>query len=109
MWLGAHDLIQEGLWVWGWSGSGLELTSWKDGEPNDGGDGDEECVEMDGDDLLWNDDQCDNDKHFICQLRFDFIQLISFFFFFFFFCCVPQLYLWGSPLLGEIFAYVTVF
>ena len=25
------------------------------------------------------------------------------FFFFFFFLCVPQLYLWGSPLLGEIF------
>ena len=22
---------------------------------------------------------------------------------------VPQLYLWGSPLLGEIFAYVTIF
>ena len=30
-------------------------------------------------------------------------------FFFFFFFCVPQLYLWGSPLLGEIFAYVIVF
>ena len=30
-------------------------------------------------------------------------------FFFFFFFCVPQLYLWGSPLLGEIFTYVTVF
>ena len=29
--------------------------------------------------------------------------------FFFFFFCVPQLYLWGSPFLGEIFAYVTVF
>ena len=28
---------------------------------------------------------------------------------FFFFFCVPQLYLWGSPFLGEIFAYVTVF
>ena len=27
----------------------------------------------------------------------------------FFFFCVPQQYLWGSPLLGEIFAYVTVF
>ena len=26
------------------------------------------------------------------------------FFFFFFFFCVPQLYLWGSPFLGEIFA-----
>ena len=23
--------------------------------------------------------------------------------------CVPQLYLWGSPLLGEMYAYVTVF
>ena len=29
--------------------------------------------------------------------------------FFFFFFCVPQLYLWGSPFLGEIFADVTVF
>ena len=29
--------------------------------------------------------------------------------FFWGFFCVPQLYLWGSPLLGEIFAYVTVF
>ena len=29
--------------------------------------------------------------------------------FFVLFFCVPQLYLWGSPLLGEIFAYVTVF
>ena len=34
-------------------------------------------------------------------------SFISFFFFLFF--CVPKLYLWGSPLLGEIFAYVTVF
>ena len=32
-----------------------------------------------------------------------------FFVFFVVFFCVPQLYLWGSPLLGEIFAYVTVF
>ena len=29
--------------------------------------------------------------------------------FFFFFFCVPQLYFWGSPFWGEIFAYVTVF
>ena len=32
-----------------------------------------------------------------------------FFVFCCFFFCVPQLYLWGSPLLGEIFTYVTVF
>ena len=31
------------------------------------------------------------------------------FFFFFFFARSPAIYLWGSPLLGEIFAYVTVF
>ena len=31
---------------------------------------------------------------------------VELFFFFFF---VPQLFLWGSPLLGEIFAHVTVF
>ena len=35
--------------------------------------------------------------------------ILCLFFFFFFFFCVPQLYLWGSPLLGEIFAYVTAF
>ena len=28
---------------------------------------------------------------------------------FFFFFCLPQLYLWGSPFWGEIFAYVTFF
>ena len=37
------------------------------------------------------------------------IYIYIFFFFFFFFFCVPLLYLCGSPLLGEIFAYVTVF
>ena len=30
-------------------------------------------------------------------------------FFLVLFFCVPQLYLWGSPLWGEIFAYGTVF
>ena len=34
---------------------------------------------------------------------------VFFVFVFVLFFCVPQLYLWGSPLLGEIFAYVTVF
>ena len=42
------------------------------------------------------------------QLYFLFF-LVGVFLFGFFFVCVPQLYLWGLPLLGEIFAYVTVF
>ena len=39
-------------------------------------------------------------------IYFLFMQIIIDLKIFFF---VPQLYLWGSPLLGEIFAYVTVF
>ena len=47
-------------------------------------------------------------------LFFGFLFVVAVFFFFLvfllvFFFCVPQLYLWGSPLLGEIFAYVTFF
>ena len=38
-----------------------------------------------------------------------FVGFVGVFLFYFIFFCVPQLYLWGSPLLGEIFAYVTVF
>ena len=37
------------------------------------------------------------------------LTIFLFFIFFYFVFGVPQLYLWGSPLLGEIFAYVTVF
>ena len=36
-------------------------------------------------------------------------SIVFFCFVLFFVFCVPQLYLWGSPFLGEIFAYVTVF
>ena len=55
--------------------------------------------------LMWHDARVSlkiPTKYLACIDRYDF-------FFFFFFFCVPQLYLWGSPLLGEIFAYVTVF
>ena len=44
-----------------------------------------------------------------CRRRSSGKRRADIFFFFFFFFCVPQLYFWGSPLLGEIFAYVTVF
>ena len=54
--------------------------------------------------VYWTTVQAAVDTHFwagqCCQQ-----QSLAFFFFF----CVPQLYLWGSPLLGEIFAYVSVF
>ena len=48
---------------------------------------------------------------FVCLFVCLFCFCCFFFVFVFgcFFFCVPQLYLWGSPLLGEIFAYVTVF
>ena len=46
-----------------------------------------------------------------CTSLLDFCLFVFVFVFVFVFCFffVPQLYLWGSPLLGEIFAYVTVF
>ena len=44
-----------------------------------------------------------------CSGGIVFEKVVVFAIFFFFFFCVPQLYLWGSPLLGEIFAYVTFF
>ena len=50
---------------------------------------------------------CTELTHYQQRCLHDVLRLLSHFFFFFF--CVPQLYLWGSPLLGEIFAYVTVF
>ena len=49
---------------------------------------------------------------FVGFFGFVFVFLLFFFFVFFLFFgffCVPKLYFWGSPLLGEIFAYVTVF
>ena len=49
---------------------------------------------------------------FVCFVLFLFLLLFGFCFCFFVFCfffCFPQLYFWGSPILGEIFAYVTVF
>ena len=53
------------------------------------------CNPADGLGITWTQRLQDNGVH---------EKFMSFFFF-----CVPQLYLWGSPLLGEIFAYVTVF
>ena len=46
---------------------------------------------------------------FCCCCAFCCCCCCCFCWFFFFFFCVPQLYFWGSPLLGEIFAYVTFF
>ena len=43
------------------------------------------------------------------SVQFSVVVVFFLFFFVCFFFCVPQLYLWGSPLLGEIFAYVTIF
>ena len=50
----------------------------------------------------------------MCSLYFSHLTCIKSHILFFvfglgFFFGVPQLYLWGSPLLGEIFAYVTIF
>ena len=69
VWLGAHDLVQENLWTWAWSGSSFDVKFWAPGEPNDDDDGKENCMELNEDSWLWNDEDCSHKKHFICQMR----------------------------------------
>ena len=69
IWLGGDDLVQEGLWTWSYSGSTLEYGNWAAGQP-DNSHG-EHCMELDQDTHMWNDEQCDHHKHYICMTRSD--------------------------------------
>lgn len=61
-WIGLSDHHNEGSWRWV-DNTTIELSYWKQGEPNN--DGDEDCVELYNDG--WNDDQCNREKVWICE------------------------------------------
>ncbi|XP_063787580.1 hepatic lectin-like isoform X2 [Pseudophryne corroboree] len=68
-WIGLHDAIEEGVWIWV-DGTNYEAsyTSWKEGEPNDHF-GDEDCVHLwtAGE---WNDVYCTyDDSYAICEKK----------------------------------------
>ncbi|XP_061165818.1 perlucin-like [Saccostrea echinata] len=70
-WVGGSDLLQEGEWTWTKTGSVIGsqgFSHWAPGQPNNGGHLDEHCMELEaGTNWLWNDDECENRKNFICE------------------------------------------
>ena len=69
VWLGLQDYVHEGRWVWNSNRHQPAYTNWAPGEPNDDDDGKENCMELNEDSWLWNDEDCSHKKHFICQMR----------------------------------------
>ncbi|XP_006177629.1 CD209 antigen [Camelus dromedarius] len=61
-WIGLSDHHNEGSWRW-LDNSSLQLSFWKDGEPNNHGD--EDCVELHNDG--WNDGRCVTEHSWICE------------------------------------------
>jgi hypothetical protein len=79
-WIGANDSAVEGVWRWQtgpeagtqiWAGDengsafGGAYNNWNDGEPNDGGEG-EDCAQIwfsEGSDGQWNDLDCNSDQN----------------------------------------------
>lgn len=54
---------------WKWNNVTVSYTNWIDGEPN--GYGAEDCVEFTkwaNGNALWNDQECDSNNHFICEM-----------------------------------------
>jgi hypothetical protein len=68
-WLGLNDRQNEGSWVWP-DGAPLAYSHWDRGEPNDGGDGGEDCgvlMTRDGRESEWDDRGCGRDYSYICE------------------------------------------
>ena len=50
--------------------STVDYVQWSPGEPNDAGDG-EDCTEMNGWDGNWNDDDCNKEYMYVCEVYRD--------------------------------------
>uniref|UniRef100_A0A8C8WDN7 C-type lectin domain-containing protein n=1 Tax=Panthera leo TaxID=9689 RepID=A0A8C8WDN7_PANLE len=61
-WIGLSDHHNEGSWRWV-DDTPLQLSFWKEGEPNNHGD--EDCVELYSDG--WNDNRCSTENFWICK------------------------------------------
>jgi len=68
-WIGLTDQGDEGAWKWS-DGTALAYTHWDSGEPNDGGQGGEDCgliMASDGRASEWDDRPCEGTRTFVCE------------------------------------------
>ncbi|XP_058456527.1 low affinity immunoglobulin epsilon Fc receptor-like [Malaya genurostris] len=72
-WMGATDLAEEGTFIWTATGEPLTYNNWRRGEPNDGMNENEDCLQlvyMPKSDYIWhwNDNICtEKILYFICE------------------------------------------
>lgn len=68
VWIGASDALQEGTFSWV-NLAPVVYDNWRDGEPNDGGNGGEDCAVIEGDTAAneWDDRSCASLYPSICE------------------------------------------
>ena len=79
IWLGHHDLHQEGQWTWT-DGTEFSYSNWGKGEPNNAGNN-EDCMEIHSptsEAKQWNDDLCTKEAKFVCKVPGGNLKLTSF-------------------------------
>ena len=73
-WIGGTDEVLEGVWVWAATGKALSYTHWAPHQPRGPSTGiAENCIEMvqwDNHVGQWNDDDCTDREHFICEMEY---------------------------------------
>ncbi|XP_076079012.1 perlucin-like [Mytilus galloprovincialis] len=72
-WIDGTDEIIEGQWVWAESGKPLTYTNWVPGVPEPNPRRDENCLEIVQWSThvgQWNDDNCIDTSHFICEMEY---------------------------------------
>ncbi|KAL7886207.1 hypothetical protein AOLI_G00065020 [Acnodon oligacanthus] len=66
-WLGGHDCVAEGKWLWK-DGSKMSFQDWAKGQPDNYKS--EHCLEMNfGGSFKWNDTSCTVRRPFVCALK----------------------------------------
>ncbi|XP_045191095.1 uncharacterized protein LOC123547911 [Mercenaria mercenaria] len=71
-WVGATDLVTENEWIWLPAQSPIsEYTNWLPGQP-DNANGNQHCLVLDANSgMKWRDDNCEDDRNFICEKQID--------------------------------------
>ncbi|CAG2205620.1 unnamed protein product [Mytilus edulis] len=75
-WIGGTDEVIEGVWVWAASGKPLTYSNFYKSVPNidkNANPNDENCLEIvqwTGNVGKWNDNNCSEESHFICEMEY---------------------------------------